>query len=88
MQVISIDEVFGSGITFITSDISALYDQPEMTQESLNEMCDQLIEILEKHNYRLELVLENETAMRVQGRVMLNEYFKMLDQSYIEKIQK
>ena len=78
MSILNVNDISNSGITFITSDMNAFYDQ-SLTQEKLDEMCDQLQTIFEKYNFKIEMAIENEQALRLQGRIMFKKLYESLD---------
>jgi len=76
LRLLNVDEIKGSGFTLIASD-----QQPfsEKNQEQIDAMCDELSNVLEKYGFALEMVLENETAAKLQSRVMFKRYMEYLE---------
>jgi hypothetical protein len=85
MNLLNVDDIQGSGITIITNDNRALYDRSDLTQEDLDAMCDELIAVFSKYSFTVDMVLENEVAARMMGKIMFNKMFGLLDQLYIER---
>lgn len=80
MQLLNIDEVSGSGFTIITVESDPL--NRKITQESLNELTDKLEALLIEYGFEISLACENEDAARVQAKVMIDRYWKKLDNIY------
>jgi hypothetical protein len=83
--VIDAEKINGSGFTIIVSDVAPLYDQPQQSQESINEMFNEIFVVLKNRNFQIEMAGENEEMMRLQGRLLFNEFYKILDSSYVQR---
>ena len=83
--MIDVEKIKGSGFTIITQDISPMTSLPEQSQSDINEMLWCIDDILRKHNFQIELILENEEAARLQARMMFNEFYKQADATYCER---
>lgn len=79
MNLLKASDIKDSGITIITNDNRALYGLPELTQPVLNEMCNELLAVFKKYDFTVDMMLENEHAMRMQGHIMFNKMFKAMD---------
>jgi hypothetical protein len=82
--MISAEKIQGSGFTIIVSDVGPLYDQPSQDQKKIDNMFNEIYEILKRHNFQIEMVGENEEMMRLQGRLLFNEFYKILDSSFVQ----
>ena len=73
--MIDITKVSGSGFTLICSDNTLLNGAESQSQESINEMCVELEKLLQKYNFSIEMIGENEEIMRLQGRILFMKFF-------------
>ena len=73
------DEVYGAGFTLIVEDLAAINDLEPQNQGQINEMFQELQEVLNKYNLDISIVLTQDDAVRLQGRVLFNTMFKKLD---------
>ncbi len=81
VSFLNVDDVRDSGITIITNDNNRLCGKEPITQEQLDMMCSELMAVLAKYDFGVELVLENEVAMRLQGKLMFKKFYDVLEAS-------
>ena len=84
--MLNTDRIKGSGFTMIVQDDSMLYDQPQQTQKSIDEMFVQIISVLKDHNFSISIVAENTDAMRLQGKLYIADLMKILDKMYVNNL--
>lgn len=73
--MLTASEIIGSGFTLIADDQTA----DERTQESINEMFQELRDVLNNHGFDISIVANQEDAMRFQGRLLFKKMFDKLD---------
>jgi ATP phosphoribosyltransferase len=73
--MLTASEIIGSGFTLIADDQTA----DERSQESINEMFQELRDVLNNHGFDISIVANQEDAMRFQGRLLFKKMFDKLD---------
>ena len=73
--MLTASEIIGSGFTLIADDQTA----DERSQESINEMFQELRDVLNNHGFDISIVANQEDAMRFQGRILFKKMFEKLD---------
>ena len=73
--MLTASEIIGSGFTLIADDQTA----DERSQESINEMFQELRDVLNNHGFDISIVANQEDAMRFQGRILFKKMFDKLD---------
>jgi len=73
--MLNVNEITGSGFTLIADDQTA----DERSQESINEMFQELRDVLNNHGFDISIVANQEDAMRFQGRILFKKMFDKLD---------
>ena len=73
--MLTASEIIGSGFTLIADDQTA----DERSQESINEMFQELRDVLNTHGFDISIVANQEDAMRFQGRLLFKKMFDKLD---------
>jgi len=73
--MLTASEIIGSGFTLIVDDQTA----DERSQESINEMFQELRDVLNNHGFDISIVANQEDAMRFQGRLLFKKMFDKLD---------
>jgi len=73
--MLTASEIIGSGFTLIADDQTA----DERSQESINEMFQELRDVLNNHGFDISIVANQEDAMRFQGRLLFKKMFEKLD---------
>lgn len=73
------DEIYGAGFTLVVEDLAAMHDIPQQNQEQINTMFQELQDVLNKYNLDISIVLTQDDAVRLQGRILFDKMFKKLD---------
>lgn len=69
------DQIRGSGFTLIVDDQSA----DERSQETINEMFQELRTVLNEHGFDISIVADQEDAMKFQARLLYKRMYNALE---------
>lgn len=78
MITLDVNKIRGSGFTIIVQD-----DNPmsERSQADVDELMDELERLSSEKGFSIAMIGENEEMMRLQGKLLFNEFWKVLDKS-------
>jgi hypothetical protein len=83
--MISADKISDSGFTFICDNQRPFNGMLPITQEEADLLMAELQLVLERWGFDIAMVGENVEVMRLQGRMMFNKFYKMMDEMFVNQ---
>jgi hypothetical protein len=75
------DQIRGSGFTLIVDDQTT----DERSQESINEMFQDLRNVLNDHGFDISIVADQEDAMKFQARILYKRMYNALEKLALQE---
>lgn len=79
--MLSSEQIRGSGFTLIVDDQTT----DERSQESINEMFQDLRNVLNDHGFDISIVADQEDAMKFQARILYKRMYNALEKLALQE---